>query len=353
MTPISRRRVLVADPSPAMVRALSLGLGEGTEFEVTSAPTLRRLLESTLADPPAFVLLDDEFGPELGAEEILGRLRLQKRLQVIVYGRSLADDVARCRGLKARGCAHLMNRPNLRGDGTLDPDWIGAMHHILRSLTEHLSLFPATPTPIPTQLLEPGADDGPMKSLVVIGASTGGPEALTRLLAGLPVNFPVPIVIAQHIPKGFSGGLADSLGQSSPLPVIEAHESTLLEPGTVVVAPGGRHLAVRRGGRVVLTAPITPMEATPSVDILFRSAAAAHRRGLLAVILTGMGNDGSDGVRRVRESGGTVIAQNEATSTVFGMPREAIATGCVDEVLALDRIARRVTDIVRPGGGAS
>lgn len=346
MTPIQRRRVLVADPDAAMARALIIGMGEGTEFDVASVATSKALLELTLADPPAFVLLATTFDPAHTAEDLLGRLRVHKRLSVIVHGPALADDVARCRGLGARGCAHIMNRPALRRDGTLDPDWLGAMQQVLRALEEKDSLFP--PTPQPTALLK-AIDNEPAKSLVVIGASTGGPEALTRVLADLPAGLPVPIVIAQHIPKGFSGGLADSLGQHSPLPVIEAHDNTMLEPGIVVVAPGGRHLAVRKSGRIVLTAPLTQLEPAPSVDVLFRSAAAAHGRGTLAVVLTGMGNDGSEGVRRIHESGGTILAQDAASCTVFGMPREAIATGCVEEVLALGRIGRRIADRVMPG----
>jgi two-component system chemotaxis response regulator CheB len=262
---------------------------------------------------------------------------------VIVHGPSLADDVARCRGLGARGCAHIMNRPVLRGDGTLDPDWLGAMQQVLRALESKQSLFP--PTPEPGSLLK-SIDNQAAKSLVVIGASTGGPEALARVLADLPADLPVPVVIAQHIPKGFSGGLADSLGQRSTLPVIEAHEDTRLEPGVVVVAPGGRHLAVRKTGRIVLTAPLSPLEPAPSVDVLFRSAAAAFGRGTLAVVLTGMGNDGSEGVRSIHESGGTILAQDAPSCTVFGMPREAIATGCVEEVVGLDRLGRHIADHV-------
>lgn len=346
MTPIQRRRVMVADPDASMARALIMGLGEGTEFDVTSVATSKSLLEQALVDPPAFVLLSTTFDPAFTAEELLERLRVNKRLSVVVHGPGLADDVARCRGLKARGCAHLMNRPSVRRDGTLDPDWLGAMQQILRSLGEQAALFP--PTPQPAVLVAPGDDGEPLRSVVVIGASTGGPEALTRLLSGLPAGLPVPVVIAQHIPKGFSGGLADSLGQHSALPVIEAHDNTLLEPGIVVIAPGGRHLAVRKSGRVVLTSPLTPLEPAPSVDVLFRSAAAAHGRGTLAVVLTGMGNDGSEGVRRIHQAGGTILAQDAASSTVFGMPREAIATGCVEEVLPLDRIARRVVEHVMP-----
>jgi two-component system chemotaxis response regulator CheB len=176
--------------------------------------------------------------------------------------------------------------------------------------------------------------------LVAVGTSTGGPPALVAILAALPADFPLPILLVNHIAPSFAASFVDWLGGYVRLPVRAARDG---EPapqpgrGEVLVAPAERHL-VLRGGRVALTADPERHSCRPSVDALFESVAREVGDGAVACLLTGMGKDGAEGLLAVRRAGGHTIAQDEATSAVFGMPREAIRLGAAVEVLPLGRI---------------
>jgi len=180
--------------------------------------------------------------------------------------------------------------------------------------------------------------------LVAIGASLGGPRALAALLRALPATFPAPIAVVQHIADGFTEGLANWLGQESRLEVREARDRDVLRPGLVLLAPTGRHLVVFQGLARLSDAP--PVDSfRPSVTPLFRSAAEAYGIRACGVILTGMGRDGAEGLKALKRAGGHTIAQDEATSAVYGMPRAAIETGAVDQVLPLDEIPRALVEL--------
>jgi two-component system chemotaxis response regulator CheB len=182
--------------------------------------------------------------------------------------------------------------------------------------------------------------------LVVVGASLGGPRALATILKRLPASFPVPIVVVQHIADGFTEGLAGWLNQETPLRVSEAVDGEPLRPGRVLLAPSGRHLVVTRGHARLSDAP--PVDTfKPSVTPLFVSAARHYGRRACGVLLTGMGRDGADGLKVIKDQGGTTLVQDEATSVVFGMPRAAIELGAADRVLALDDIPRVLQELAR------
>jgi two-component system chemotaxis response regulator CheB len=185
---------------------------------------------------------------------------------------------------------------------------------------------------------------------VVIGASTGGPDALTRILPELPRDFPCPIVVAVHMPGLFTTSLAQALNTRCSLKVVEATEGVEPQAGTVYLAPGERHVVAKqlRDGPIRLhTLDEPPVDGCrPSVDILFRSAARLSPRSVVAVILTGMGTDGTDGLTALAEARAHVIAQDEESSVVWGMPGSAVKAGVVDEVLTLDRISVRLTERV-------
>jgi len=182
--------------------------------------------------------------------------------------------------------------------------------------------------------------------LVVVGASLGGPRALAALLRSLPPDFPVPIAVVQHIAEGFTEGLASWLAQESHLQVREARDGEVLRPGTVVLAPTGRHLVVGTGIAELSDAP--PVDTfKPSVTPLFLSAARHYGARCCGVILTGMGRDGAVGMKALKAAGASTLAQDEATSAVFGMPRAAIELGAVDRVLPLDEIPKALVELVR------
>ena len=181
--------------------------------------------------------------------------------------------------------------------------------------------------------------------IVAIGASTGGPEALTDLTPRFPADFPVPIVIVQHMPAMFTRLLAERLNALTTLDVNEAQEGKRLAPGQVWIAPGDYHMTVaRRKSEVVLTMNQRPTEqgCRPSVDVLFRSVAETFGAHVLAVVLTGMGADGTSGAHAIWEAGGEVLVQDEATSAIWGMPGRVVAAGLADCVCPLSGVASEV-----------
>jgi two-component system chemotaxis response regulator CheB len=186
---------------------------------------------------------------------------------------------------------------------------------------------------------------------VAIGTSTGGPAALRRLLLDVPARFPAPILVVQHIARGFVGGLAEWLGANVALGVTVATDGAPLRAGVVHLAPDDRHLGVVVDataplGRVVLLDREPVGSFRPSATTLFESCAQAYGARLAAIVLTGMGNDGVAGLGAVRRAGGRVLAQDEASSVVFGMAQEAVRAGVVDELLPLDALGSRLLELV-------
>jgi two-component system chemotaxis response regulator CheB len=189
------------------------------------------------------------------------------------------------------------------------------------------------------------ASGTPSPDAVVIGVSTGGPNALATIVPNLPAVFPVPILIVQHMPPLFTRFLADRLNSQSPLEVREAAGGETLEAGSVLIAPGDHHMVVRRRGAAVVTGLTQePPENScrPSVDVLFRSAHDVFGSRILAVVLTGMGQDGLNGCEAIKHGGGSVVIQDEATSVVWGMPGFVARAGLADRVLPLHQLAHEL-----------
>jgi two-component system chemotaxis response regulator CheB len=191
----------------------------------------------------------------------------------------------------------------------------------------------------PTVRVEPA----PLKpEIVAIGSSAGGPSALSALLKEIPAEFPLPIVIAQHMPEGFTAGLARWLDKSTALHVRVAENHEPLEPGVVHLAPGAAHLAVKRKDGKLKAALIKEQGAhryQPSVNVLFHSVAEISGKRGIGMVLTGMGDDGAEGLLALHQAGGLTYAQDEASCTVFGMPGAAIDCGAVTHVLGLSNLA--------------
>jgi two-component system chemotaxis response regulator CheB len=186
--------------------------------------------------------------------------------------------------------------------------------------------------------------------IIVIGISTGGPQALKFLIPQFPADFPVPVAIVMHMPAGYTELYAKRLDELSPLSVREAQEGESLQKGCVLIAPAGRHLTVRRlGGKVVTHLDARPFDTLhrPSVDVLFRSAAEVFEKGVLGVVMTGMGEDGKQGAQQIKSSGGTILAEAEESCVVFGMPRAIIEAGIASRVIPLEHIFEAVLEVVR------
>jgi two-component system chemotaxis response regulator CheB len=182
---------------------------------------------------------------------------------------------------------------------------------------------------------------------VGIGASTGGPVALQEVLSNIPASFSHGIMVVIHMPKAFTGPFSERLNNKCALSVKEAADGDLLLPGKVLIAPGGRHTTLVRkaAGIMVQTVPIDSHPQfvyVPSVDIMLTTLSDASKGPVLGVILTGMGSDGLKGMRYLKEKGGSTLVQNQATSTIYGMPKACIEAGIADEVLPLDRIGSEI-----------
>jgi two-component system, chemotaxis family, protein-glutamate methylesterase/glutaminase len=210
---------------------------------------------------------------------------------------------------------------------------------------------PVVPPPVARPQTAPARASFKPIELLVIGVSTGGPNALARLLPGLPAGLPVPVLIVQHMPPLFTRMLAERLDQLCPLKVSEAVAGAVLIAGEVWVARGDWHMeVVREGRRLQLTEHQGPQvnSCRPAVDPLFSSAVRACGGGVLGVVLTGMGHDGLKGAREIRGAGGTVLAQDEESSVVWGMPGAVANAGVADAVLPLDALAGQILQVLRP-----
>jgi two-component system chemotaxis response regulator CheB len=210
------------------------------------------------------------------------------------------------------------------------------------------AVVPLTLVPIPGCRPAPKVRvrNNPRIEIVAIGTSTGGPNALAEVLPQIPADFPVPIVIVQHMPPIFTRLLADRLASHSAIPVEEARSGELLSPGHAWIAPGNFHMKVVRAGlnwRLELNQQPPENSCRPAVDVLFRSVAVACGGNVLAVVMTGMGSDGVLGAQDIRDAGGDVIIQDEATSVVWGMPGLVHASGLEDAAYPLDHLATEIT----------
>lgn len=346
MAPI---RVLIVDDSGVIRRVLSEVLRADPGIEIVGTASSGSLALSLIAQlKPDLVTLDLEM-PGRDGLETLDRIRkLSSKLPVIMFSTVTERGAAVTLEALARGATDYVTKPNQATSAE------GARQRVrdelipkIKSLCTPCVLFRPAPMPLVT------ASHGRVREvieIVVIGTSTGGPNALAELIPQLPADFPVPILIVQHMPPLFTRQLAARLNLLTPLLVHEGQEGKKLAPGQVWIAPGDYHMmVVRRGSDVVLTMNQRPPEQAcrPAADVLFRSVAEAFGGHVLGVVLTGMGADGRIGAQAIREAGGTVIVQDEATSAIWGMPGRVVAAGQADCICPLggmaSEIVRRVT----------
>jgi two-component system chemotaxis response regulator CheB len=348
-------RVLIVEDSQVMQRLLADLIGRAADLEVVGIagdPYEARELVKSLK--PDVMTLDVEM-PRMDGLTFLERLmRLHPMPVLMVSSQTERDAEASMRALEL-GAVDVIAKPRT-ADGQGLSEFAAAIAERLRA---------AARADVGTR--SGGADnpkarilDGPADlkilegRLIAIGASTGGTEAIREILARLPRETP-PIVIVQHMPEMFTRMFAKRLDEQCQVAVSEASDRQKLLPGHAYVAPGNWHLAVRRSGksfeaRVEQSDPVNRHR--PSVDVLFDSVAANAAHSATAVILTGMGADGAAGLRKIKAAGGYTLAQDEASCVVFGMPKAAIETGCVDRVAPLSGLAERIMTRVRePASG--
>lgn len=326
-------RVLVVDDSPFTRRILRRILAEDPLVgEVDGAANGQVALEKVLRRPPDLITLDLQM-PVMDGFTFLRLLRARSSVPVLVV--SSYAELANVEKALKLGASGFISKP---GDPYRELTAIAGELRV--KLRQQLGIERRSRAP---------AEDHPV---IAIGCSSGGPSTLQYLMTGLPRDPRAAVLVAQHMPPGFTETMARRLDGLFPYPVREARHGDPVRPGEVLVGPGGRHLAVRgtgHGASLAVEAPTSELY-RPSVDRLLESAAETFGPRLTAVILTGMGRDGARGVRAVKAHGGTVLAESEETAAIFGMPKEAAATGCVDELLPLPEIAVRLIRLAGGGG---
>jgi two-component system, chemotaxis family, protein-glutamate methylesterase/glutaminase len=334
-----RIRVLIVDDSAFVRRAVERMLGTAEDIEVVGVASdgeegLRKARELK----PDVVTLDIKM-PRLGGLETLERLMAEQPLPVLLMS-TLTQEGAEVtlRGLEL-GAMDFVDKSSVQPMSMLSladelVDKIRALGSARVRARPHAAIPAAAPV-----------SGRAAAEAVVIAASTGGPTALQQVVSGLPAGFPVPVVIVQHIPRGFTKSLAERLDARSAIPVREAHDGDLVAPGAILIAPAGIHSRlVRRGGAVVVSLDEEPRDALhrPSADVLMASAAEVYGTAVVGVVLTGMGSDGTEGLRAIRAGGGRTFAESEETCVIYGMPKAAVEAGVVERAVPLDRMAGEI-----------
>ena len=356
-----RLRVLIVDDSALVRKAITDSLSRDPEIEVVGSacdPYVAR--EKIVRLNPDVLTLDLEM-PRMDGLTFL-RILMQHHPMPVVVVSSLtqAGSQAAMEAMEA-GAMDVLAKP----DGTMSIGALGERlaYHVKAAWAASRYRRPDDQEPraaggvaatVPLAL-QPGALDS--RQLIVLGCSTGGLEALRTVLGSLPAGLP-PIAVVQHISGYFSKVVAERLDAVSALEVREAEEGVELRSGMCVIAPGEHHLAIERAGdgfrtRLLRSPPVH--HCRPAVDVLFRSAAEAAGRHVVAALMTGMGSDGAMGMEVIRKAGGTTIAEHGSTCVVYGMPRAAIELGVVDQVVPLPRIAAAIVAAAsaKPSAGHS
>jgi two-component system, chemotaxis family, protein-glutamate methylesterase/glutaminase len=350
---MSKIRILVVDDAVVFRRLLSEELSRDPALEVVGAAANGRIALARMNQVcPDVVILDVEM-PELDGLATLKELRkTYPRVPVIMFSALTERGAEATLEALALGATDYFTKPTDVGglDGSLRvirEEMIPVIKAICAPLRQKSA--PAGTGGLTAKKSAAPAATGTVRVLA-IGASTGGPNALTEIFAHLPADFPVPIVIVQHMPPMFTRLLAERLSAQSPIRVQEASSGCQLKPGDAWVAPGEHHMIVVRDGlqyRLLVHQDPPENSCRPSVDVLLRSVAQCFGADSLTVILTGMGQDGLRGCEALHEAGGQVLAQDQASSVVWGMPGYVAHAGFADRVLPLSMIAGEIVQRVR------
>ncbi len=348
-------RVLVVDDSTVIRRLLSDSLASDSQIEVCGVAANGKIALAKIPQlNPDILTLDMEMPEMDGITTLVEVRKLYPKLPVIMFSTLTQRGAVATMDALAKGANDYVTKPaNVGSVGA-------AMQSVREELVPRIKAFCAWSTPDSTSVIElPRRSRGPVVTgppkrvdCVVIGCSTGGPNALQSVLTNLPADFPVPILIVQHMPPIFTKHLSDRLNQLCQLTVQEARHGDTIQPGGVWIAPGDYHMQLARIGtnlRICLDQGTPENSCRPAVDVLFRSAAAAFGGSLLSVVLTGMGQDGTRGCEIIHEAGGGIIVQDQETSVVWGMPGAVVKAGLAQKVLPLSKIDNEISNRVAQG----
>lgn len=353
-----RIRVLVVDDSVVIRRIVTEALAADAQIEVVGiaqdgAAAVKKVDELS----PDAVTMDIEMPVMNGIEAVRAIRRKHPRLPIVMFSTLTERGASATLDALAAGASEYVTKPsNVSNFAESQRNVRDQLIPKLKALCARRAGVAAGPAGAPLAVPAPRPAgrkprNGPF-GVLAIGSSTGGPDALAKVLPALPASLPVPVVVVQHMPPLFTRLLAQRLDTTCPLTVVEAAEGELIVPGKIVLAPGGKHLVLKRQGTSIvahLTEDPPENFCRPAVDVLFRSAAATYGDRVLALVLTGMGRDGEKGAAVIRAGGGEVVAQDEATSVVWGMPGAVATAGQADRILPLPRIGSDIATALSRG----
>ena len=343
-------RVLVVDDSAFMRKTITglLSADPGIQVIGEAADGLEAI-EKVKALHPDIITMDIEM-PRMNGLDALKTLMREMPLPVIMVSSLTAEGAKETIKALEYGAAdyipknlsgNITNIVNIKNELITKVKLIGSNKKKITRFVESV-----TPVSVIDRCPLPGKNK---IRIVVIGASTGGPKALQDVLPRLPKNFPAAVLVIQHMLPLFTSSFAVRMNELSQLEVREAKDGDLVKPGTVLVAPGGYHLKVKKwpGDEAYIKLAKEPqMLHMPSVDIAMESVAHAYSEHALGVIMTGMGQDGKNGIKAIKDAKGKTISQDEETSIIFGMPKAAIESGCIDKVVSLSKISEEIVNML-------
>ena len=339
----NRTRVLVVDDSALMRKLIPLILERDPEIEVVGtamdgAFALRKIAELQ----PDVVTLDLEM-PRMDGIETLRMIMRSAPLPVIVFSTHSKEGAYSTFKALALGAIDFVAKPRDAAAGHLDPIAFELIEKIkvAKRASGAKKKIPALDAEPPKPAKRKSCAVIPPNRIIAIGISTGGPNALQYLLSQIPADLPVSFVVVQHMPEGFTDMFARRLDECCALDVQEAKSGDLLIAGRVLICPGNRHMMVRRmpRGEMVVLSDTPPINGhRPSVDVLFHSVAQEFGLTAVGILMTGMGEDGAEGLGAIKAAGGMTIAQSEDTCVVSGMPRAAILKGYANKIMPLEQL---------------
>jgi two-component system, chemotaxis family, protein-glutamate methylesterase/glutaminase len=338
-------RVLVVDDSAYVRKVVTQMLGRSPFIEVVgTARDGEEALEMAAARSPDVITCDLNM-PEMDGVTFVREQMARQPIPIIIISIAAGAGEQVLAALDA-GAVDFVQKPTaLATERLMDmaEELIDKVKAAARAPRRRVAAPVRPPAPVRASAPRNAYD------ILVIGVSTGGPQALKIVIPALPAEFPIPVAMVLHMPVGYTEMYARKLDEMSSLRVVEAAAGQLVEPGTVFLAPAGRHLSVRREGSTVRThLDIRPLDTPhrPSVDALFQSAAEVYGERVLGVVMTGMGSDGRDGAAWIKARGGGMLTEAEDTCVVYGMPRSVVEAGLSDASVPLERIAQAIMERV-------
>lgn len=351
-----KRRLLIVDDSVVIRRSLAIALSGEPDLEIVgSAPSGRVALMKIPMLHPDVIALDVDM-PEMDGVQTLAAIRkAYPQIPVVMLSAPTERGAAATLDALTLGALDYVTKPEIGANGderlqALTGELISKIRACCSDLSQDGSA--GLHDVIPSWQTLRAAPSGSTKrvDIVAVGVSTGGPNALMELLPGFPADFPVPILIVQHMPPTFTKLLAQRLAGRCKICVSEADSGQQLFPGTAWLAPGDLHMTIAREGNAVRIATwrgAPENSCRPAVDVLFRSVAQVYASHVLAVVMTGMGQDGLRGCQQIHAAGGQVIVQDEASAIVWGMPSFVVKAGIADRIVPLPELASEILGRVR------